>query len=166
MLIGGWLAAAALGFPATATAQGAGPTDPDATSPSGVIYEIPLEGARRDAAPRSGRGGRTRGGGQNPAFRSENNFGSSSTVPGSQGDESRDDGGGSPGGSGSSGGGGAGTSGGENASGKSAAGRFAGAASSASDDPSVPGTVILVLAVLAGAVLSAVAAIRARRSSS
>lgn len=93
------------------------PSDPEADSPSGVVYELPFDRARRDAAPRrregadrrrragsrersdrdgapgdgdSG-GGQTDGdsGGGGPApgrdptsIRSENNFGSSSQVPG------------------------------------------------------------------------------------
>jgi len=87
------------------------PSDPEADSPSGVVYELPFDRARRDAAPRRGeRNGRRRGGadrdggrgdggaggqtdggsgGGGPApgreptsIRSENNFGSSSQVPG------------------------------------------------------------------------------------
>ena len=87
------------------------PSDPEADSPSGVVYELPFDRARRDAAPRRGeRNGRRRGGadrdggrgdggaggqtdggsgGGGPApgreptsIRSENNFGSSSEVPG------------------------------------------------------------------------------------
>jgi hypothetical protein len=72
---------AALALPASAPAQSG---DPAQGSPSGVIYEIPLDNARRDAAPTPG-GGRS-GGGQRTAtispIRSENGFGSSSTVPG------------------------------------------------------------------------------------
>ena len=98
------------------------PSDPEADSPSGVVYELPFDRARRDAAPRRGeRNGRRRGGadrdggrgdggaggqtdggsgggpegqtdgdsgggpapGRDPtSIRSENNFGSSSRVPG------------------------------------------------------------------------------------
>jgi hypothetical protein len=66
------------------------PSDPDADSPSGVVYELPVDRARNDAAPR--------GGGESSAvapkssgavagttvgsIRSENNFGTSSEVPG------------------------------------------------------------------------------------
>jgi hypothetical protein len=82
--------------------------DPHASSPAGAVYEIPLETARRDAAPHKkasqqdgsgqsgqsgsgGAGGGTPGGGasggggvlpQNSAIKSENGFGSSSHVPG------------------------------------------------------------------------------------
>jgi hypothetical protein len=59
--------------------------DPEADSPSGVIYEIPLDNARKDAAP-TGPGDGTAGagaqGGSASPIRSENGFGSSSTVPG------------------------------------------------------------------------------------
>jgi hypothetical protein len=44
-------------LPQTAGAQGSHATDPSGDSPSGAIYEIPLERARDDAAPRGdGRG--------------------------------------------------------------------------------------------------------------
>jgi hypothetical protein len=80
--------------PGAAAAQS---NDPPQGSPSAKVYEIPLDDARRDAAPSDGgRGGavgtappgRTqsstaRDTGANPSpIRSENNFGSSSTVPG------------------------------------------------------------------------------------
>lgn len=90
------------------------PSDPEADSPSGVVYELPFDRARDDAAPRrrerrggtgrrgdrggdGGSGGGGSGGGQadgesggggpvpgrDPtSIRSENNFGSSSEVPG------------------------------------------------------------------------------------
>jgi hypothetical protein len=79
------LASAAL--PAPASAQSG---DPEQGSPSGVIYEIPLDNARRDAAPTKGGGGgggstdggvRTENGTISP-IRSENGFGSSAQVPG------------------------------------------------------------------------------------
>lgn len=66
-----------LAFPPAASAQL--PSDPPADSPSGTVYEIPLDGARRDAAPRGGGAG---GSGTTGSIRSENNFGSSSQVPG------------------------------------------------------------------------------------
>lgn len=77
---------------AVAQAQTAPPSDPSADSPAGVIYQLPLDTARQDAAPRpgssgsDGRGGGTATptgtGGPLSAIRSENNFGSSSVVPG------------------------------------------------------------------------------------
>ena len=70
--------AAVLLLPGVAGAQSS--SDPQASSPSGAIYEIPLEAGRRDAAPR----GSSPSGGGSPrsTYRSENNFGSSSGVPG------------------------------------------------------------------------------------
>jgi hypothetical protein len=90
LLIGGCLAAALL-LPAGAAGQSS--SDPEATSPSGTIYQIPLDTARGEAAPRhapSGDGGG--GGGSGSAqggsnYRSENNFGSSSEVPGAPGED-------------------------------------------------------------------------------
>ncbi len=65
-------------------------TDPRANSPAGVIYQIPLDNARRDAAPvlpgGSHGGPRSPGGsggsGGPSSIHSENGFGSSSHVPG------------------------------------------------------------------------------------
>ena len=56
-------------------------TDPSAGSPAGVIYQIPLDNARRDAAPVLHVG--SQGGSGDPSsIHSENGFGSSSHVPG------------------------------------------------------------------------------------
>jgi hypothetical protein len=57
-------------------------TRPEADSPAGVVYEIPLEQARRDAAP-IGAPKEPPGDGRSE-IRSENGFGSSSDVPGQQ----------------------------------------------------------------------------------
>jgi len=63
-------------------------TDPKASSPAGVIYQIPLNSARRSAAPvlPAGSHGGGPGGGagsKDPSsIHSENGFGSSSSVPG------------------------------------------------------------------------------------
>src|SRR5690349_17266241 len=91
-----------------ARAQEPGSNDPQAGSPAGTIYQIPLDTARRDAAPR------TRGGGPDPSpLRSENDFGSSAVVPGTTGGGSGSAGGGATsGGSAASGGGAGGGSGG------------------------------------------------------
>ncbi len=81
--------------PGSASAQ-ALPSDPPVGSPSGTIYQLPLDTARRDAAPkrparkspatttRAGGSGRTDGATTTTpsALRSENGFGSSSVVPG------------------------------------------------------------------------------------
>jgi hypothetical protein len=62
-------------FPAAVYAQDPGANDPSADSPSGAIYEIPLEGAREDAAP-------ARPAGAVSPIRTDNGFSSSSEVPG------------------------------------------------------------------------------------
>lgn len=88
---------------ASAQAAEAPVSDPNATSPAGDVYALPLDDARRDGAPRmrprrrhgSGGGGtsgrrppgghptdRSVGRGTASPIRSENNFGSSSRVPG------------------------------------------------------------------------------------
>ncbi|MEX1142246.1 MAG: hypothetical protein WD993_10485 [Thermoleophilaceae bacterium] len=78
----------ALGPVGPAAAAGDGrPTDPSAGSPAGTVYEIPLDAARGDAAPRANRQADPAGPAGSPAadaspIRSENNFGSSSRVPG------------------------------------------------------------------------------------
>lgn len=73
--------------------------DPPSGSPAGAVYQLPLEQGRSDAAPKgsggtgavpSGGGGGNEGGGGGGAepsdsgslYRTENNFGSSSHVPG------------------------------------------------------------------------------------
>jgi hypothetical protein len=63
-------------------------TDPSANSPAGVIYQIPLDNARRDAAPvlpvgsHGGPGSGVSGSSEPSSIHSENGFGSSSKVPG------------------------------------------------------------------------------------
>lgn len=66
-----------------ATAYSA-PGDPPSGSPAGAVYQLPLQQGRSDAAP-GGAGGTAAGGGGGGAgslYRTENNFGSSSRVPG------------------------------------------------------------------------------------
>lgn len=82
----------ALLLPATALAQDQDPSanDPQKDSPAGSVYELPLESARQDGAPRRrprspSAGGETRssaGGDTASPIRSENQFGSSARVPG------------------------------------------------------------------------------------
>jgi hypothetical protein len=70
----------------------AAPSDPPAGSPSGAVYELPVERGRNDAAPQGdsgdddsggiGASGSSPSGGSGSLYRSENNFGSSSQVPG------------------------------------------------------------------------------------
>ncbi len=88
--VGGTLGAFALMLGAQ-TAAGAGnnavQTDPSAGSPAGVIYQIPLDNARRDAAPvlhvGSHGGPGSPGSSSDPSsIHSENGFGSASSVPG------------------------------------------------------------------------------------
>jgi hypothetical protein len=79
----------------------AAPGDPPSGSPAGAVYQLPLEQGRSDAAPKGsggtgpgtgggGKGGSTGAAGAGSAeqaetgslYRTENNFGSSSRVPG------------------------------------------------------------------------------------
>lgn len=75
-----------LATPGLALAQ----SDPSNGSPAGSVYKLPFDSGRGDAAPRKG---------DDPAgiaslFRSENNFGSSGRVPGAQGGNRKEKGGG------------------------------------------------------------------------
>jgi hypothetical protein len=73
-------------LPAGALAQSS--SDPSAGSPPGVVYQLPLSKGRTDAAPRKDTGGPnadSSGSKGGSLYRSENNFGSSSHVPGSAG---------------------------------------------------------------------------------
>jgi hypothetical protein len=90
--------------PGTAGAQ-APPVDPEAGSPSGTIYEIPLERGRDEGAPRPQGGGAAE---PSSPIRSDNGFSSSTTVPGT----GEADGAVSPGNPGSDGSGGDGGGGG------------------------------------------------------
>jgi hypothetical protein len=56
-------------------------SDPPSGSPSGTIYRLPVDHGRQDAAPR-GDGDDSAGGLPTSTFRSDNNFGTSSVVPG------------------------------------------------------------------------------------
>jgi hypothetical protein len=107
------LLAASLHAPTAYSAPG----DPPAGSPSGAVYELPLQQGRADGAPKGGGATGAGGGGSTGAaaggsgddgssslYRTENNFGSSSEVPGL-----------ALAGSGGSGGGGGGASGGDGA---------------------------------------------------
>jgi hypothetical protein len=69
---------------AAAAGNNAVQTDPRASSPAGVIYQIPLDNARRDAAPVLHVGShRGPGSPSSPSsIHSENGFGSASSVPG------------------------------------------------------------------------------------
>jgi hypothetical protein len=110
------IAAAVLAaLPATASAQIPDPGAPSPGTPTSNQYEIPVQAGRHDAAPP--RAQRNSGGGS--LYRSENNFGSSSVVPGD------------PGGSGPSGGASAGGGSGGGSGGGGVGGAVAGAAGTA-----------------------------------
>ena len=119
-------AAVLLVVPATAAAQ---ERDPDADSPSGQVYAIPLETARGDAAPRGGKGSAggsgdsstSSGGGQSSTGGGDVSSGTDGTTDGGEasGLTSGSGGGsGSTGGSGSSGGSGSGEEGGSGSGGE------------------------------------------------
>jgi hypothetical protein len=89
--VGAALATVALPIGLQASAAEAGPqvqTDPRASSPAGVIYQIPLDSARNSAAPvlsvgsHGGGYGVTGSAGDPSSIHSENGFGSSAHVPG------------------------------------------------------------------------------------
>lgn len=95
-MIGGGLLAAlgalALIAPTASSAQEPSATDPSPGSPSGTIYALPVDTGRIDAAPLGasrGEGDAEDGGsgsdGVVSTFRSENDFGTSSVVPGASG---------------------------------------------------------------------------------
>jgi hypothetical protein len=80
-----------LWVPASALAQEPRATDPTPGSPSGTIYHLPVDTGRSDAAPHPvGKNGSTGGNTTSPdgegtpgaLYRSNNNFGTSSQVPG------------------------------------------------------------------------------------
>ena len=141
--------------------------DPAAGSPSGVIYEIPLDNARLDAAPRrrggngGGSGGDGSGDGQGTAgsesqggtvspIRSENGFGSSSTVPGAAGIAAKKAASGNDARASGTGGDGTGAQGSGGSSGNTAAGSAEGIrdAGSASITPSRSRAYVLLLLAL------------------
>jgi hypothetical protein len=90
-------------LPATAAAQTLDPGAPSPGTPQANQYEIPVQAGRHDAAPP--RAQHKSGGGGRSLYRSENNFGSSSVVPGDPGGGGGPSGGAGAGGSGSGGGG-------------------------------------------------------------
>ncbi len=131
-------------------------TDPSPGSPSGTIYQLPVDNGRRDAAPRPPSPSRSSNQTLPSTYRSENNFGTSSTVPGAAGPG---EGGGTQAGGGSGGG-----SGSANGSGQGPVGDLASAAAD-NGDPSEPlNFVLLALIVAAGAFLGLGASRAARRA--
>jgi hypothetical protein len=142
------------------------PSDPVAGSPGAAVYQLPLEKGRADAAPQGDGGlafpGGGSGGPEDESFyRSENNFGSSSQVPGAGAETSSS--GGSPSTGAGAGGGadGAGNGGGTAQGNGSGSGGGSGASSSASrlasrslDPPADTGNTSLAANVaLLGAIL-------------
>jgi hypothetical protein len=82
-IVGGAVGAFALmvGVQSAAAGHGSGvQTDPQANSPAGVIYQIPLDNGRRAAAPVLHVG--SHGPNDPSSIHSENGFGSASQVPG------------------------------------------------------------------------------------
>lgn len=136
-------------------------SDPPLGSPSGAVYQLPLEQSRSDAAPKSG--GTSAGGaadqenGTTSLYRSENNFGSSSQVPGLPSSGSGGGPGGGAGGTGAVPGGavtGGGAAGGSGSGGGAAPGAALGATTLAgaaeltdSGNASVPGSIALLIAI-------------------
>jgi hypothetical protein len=141
---------AALWAPASAVAQSPEATDPTAGSPSGTIYHLPVDTGRSDAAPRPPGSG----GGANPddegkpgaLYRSDNNFGTSSQVPGAGAN-----GGAAAGGKGGSGGSGAAAAKGESEKGEQPAVALAGAADTGQvSEPLAFGLLAVIVAAGAG----------------
>ncbi len=144
-------------FLATGLASAQVSTDPPPGSPPGRVYELPVDTGRKDAAPRGGESGSNSSGSN---FRSENNFGTSASVPGAPGGGSSGSGGGD-GGSGSGGSGGSGDQeGSDNVSGLEKA------ATLDTGNPSAGGGYALLIVVALGGVLLGVAAARTRVTNS
>jgi hypothetical protein len=147
----------ALVLPTGAAGQEA---DPPSDTPSGTIYEIPVERGRDDAKPLGGDSTE-----RSSRYRSENNFGSSSEVPGvEQGDDDQDAGSAPAGGSGGgSSGGDSGGTGGTGGTGSGAPTAFHD--TSGGDEPSSIWLFALLGAILLAAILAGAAAARARHAS-
>jgi hypothetical protein len=137
------------------------PNDPPAGSPAAAVYELPFEKGRADAAP-GGTGGTAAGGGNNGVagegangessfYRSENNFGSSSEVPGAESGGSSGRGAGEGAGGGGSGGAGENPSPGGAESGAAVAGITA-VADSGNTSPAAIVGLLGAIALVAGGV--------------
>lgn len=97
-LFAGLIAAGALLVPSAASGQTADTGAPTAGSPPANQYEIPLQAGRKDAAPPNAQGKGNSNSGS--LYRSNNNFGSSSVIPGDPGSGGGDGGAGGAGGTG------------------------------------------------------------------
>jgi hypothetical protein len=163
------------------------PSDPEADSPSGVVYELPVDRARKDAAPHRSASGKADTGSANSggpssggscdgsavggvsagSIRSENNFGTSSNVPGAP--QKKKGKGNGTGATGSDSGGSANGGGSGSGSGGSTVDRLANVAGSSTAQGPSDGVVFPLLAVLlaVGAGIGVVAgrrSLRGRRS--
>ena len=92
-----------LGLFAHPAAAYAAPGDPAPGSPPGAVYELPFERGRANAAPKGDGTGAMGAGEGGSHYRSENNFGSSSHVPGEPGEANAGEAGGAGGSGGSQG---------------------------------------------------------------
>lgn len=136
------------------------PGDPPSGSPAGSVYELPLEQGRADGAPKGGGGTGFSGGGESTdggsgsasggapgqseagsLYRTENNFGSSSRVPGLAATDTRSSGS-SAGGAGAAAGGTAGS--GSGASRGAIAGGAVAAETADTGNTSIPAGLILL----------------------
>ena len=117
--------------PGTAAAQS---NDPSPDSPSGKVYELPFDSARKDAAPRHNGSGAPSGGPVS-SIHSDNGFGSSSTVPGTTGATGGTASEQNPASSQSSGGGSTSSQGSGGSGGKSGGGKGGGGSSRTSKKP-------------------------------
>jgi hypothetical protein len=175
-LLGSLLLLAASLHPPTAYSA---PGDPPSGSPAGAVYQLPLEQGRSDAAPKGGGGTSVDAGGGSAAeggsggsgssaepsqpgslYRSENNFGSSSHVPGVASAGAGAAGGGSGGNGRAAGGSGSG------AAGAAIAGGAIAAQTSDNGNTSVVAGIVLLCAIALLAVAVGVASRRISRRSS
>jgi hypothetical protein len=153
-LLAGLIAAGVLLVPSTAFGQTVDPGAPASGSPPANQYEIPLQAGRKDAAPPNA----DRNSNSGSMYRSNNNFGSSSIIPGDPGGGGGDGGAGGTGGTGSGGSGsGSGSGGGSGAANTSdSSGLDTGAPSELAAYTTIP------LLVILGAVIG-IAGVRMRR---
>ena len=149
-VLAGLIAAGVLLVPSTAFGQTVDPGAPASGSPPANQYEIPLQAGRKDAAPPNAEKNSNSG----SMYRSNNNFGSSSIIPGDPGGGGGDGGAGGTGGTGSGGSGSGGGSGSANTSDSS--GLDTGAPSELAAYTTIP------LLVILGAVIG-IAGVRMRR---
>jgi hypothetical protein len=139
-------------LPSTALAQSADTGAPGVGTPPANQYEVPTQAGRKDAAPPNAqRNGNSNSG---SLYRTDNNFGTSSVVPG----DPRGGGGNGPGGTGGTGGtnGGSGSGSGSGSGGSSGGGLDTGSPSSFATYTTLP------LIVILGAVIG-IAGVRMRR---